>query len=180
MVNWAEQKFVSSDDTYEYVPKNTMNRISIFAFIGLMGNIQGIVYPHTPQEFTRRAIDLFIAQAKSDQSGALNIELARSKQLTCADDGAYIPSCVIDDGADNLYTKGAGTVFLVSGTGGRYLYDLNLADPETNYFAKLMAGNKELSPSKGFVKITVTASELRSTFIGNGTGTFTDSFAIRK
>src|SRR3989344_748069 len=42
----------------------------------------------------------------------------RSKQLTCATIDRYVPSCVVDDGTDNMYRKNQGTVLVVAGTGG--------------------------------------------------------------
>jgi len=40
----------------------------------------------------------------------------RSKQLTCATDGTYVSSCVANPGSS--LTKGAGTVYVIDGTGG--------------------------------------------------------------
>ncbi|MGF7473547.1 hypothetical protein WFJ45_22430, partial [Salmonella enterica subsp. enterica serovar Minnesota] len=66
----------------------------------------------------------------------------RSKQLAAPTyacpavpvDG-HDPDCVVDDGEDDEYQQGAGTVFLVAGTGGAELYEVHADDPEAPYFA---------------------------------------------
>lgn len=99
----------------------------------------------------------------------------RSKQLTCGRTNAYAASCVADDGSDDLYRKGAGTVFVIAGTFGQGLDRIKEDDPEAPYFAALMGSN---SPGKGhgFVKFTVSADRIDA-----GTdfsGTFQDRFSI--
>lgn len=52
----------------------------------------------------------------------------RSQQLalgaSCAAivPGAYNPGCVVDDGSDNSYTRGAGTIIVINGNVGRCCY----------------------------------------------------------
>lgn len=95
----------------------------------------------------------------------------RSKQLTCATEGVYVPSCVANDGSTGSYTKGAGTVFLIDGTGGDSIYGIEPSDPELPYFA---ATN---DISFGYTLYTVSTSVLRGQFVPT-TGVFTDSWAI--
>jgi len=109
----------------------------------------------------------------------------RSKQLTCAQTNSYNASCVADDGADGQYTKGAGTIFLIDGTGGQGLYSVNPGNPgdcintgdsETCYFAKWMGSN--INPTFGFTKFSVTDTQISAQFIRSAGGTFGDSFTI--
>ena len=102
----------------------------------------------------------------------------RSKQLaldptTCPSIEAtgYNPACVTDDGLDGVYPKGAGTVDVVAGTFGRGLYNVDRADPEAPYFARLDG------TTHGFMQYTVTASQLNATFVKSD-GTLTDGFTI--
>jgi Calcineurin-like phosphoesterase/PKD domain len=102
----------------------------------------------------------------------------RSKQLatnptTCpaVPTGTYDADCVVDTGADHTYIKGAGSLFLISGTGGRPDYAINSADVQYPYFAVTDAG------STGFVRYTVTQDRLDATFVA-GAGGFTDTFSI--
>jgi hypothetical protein len=85
--------------------------------------------------------------------------------------GSYDPDCVIDDGSDNGYFKGAGTVFLISGSFGFCCYSVDPADPEAGYFARLA------DTSKGFTKFTVGRGHITAQFV-KSTGALTDSFKL--
>jgi Calcineurin-like phosphoesterase len=85
--------------------------------------------------------------------------------------GSYASSCVVDSGADGLYAKGAGSVFVISGSFGLCCYGINTADPELGYFARFD------SSTRGFVKYTVGPGHIDAQFI-NSLGAFTDSFSI--
>lgn len=89
----------------------------------------------------------------------------------------HTPSCVVDDGADGVYTKGAGTLMVIAGTGGKGLYNIAPGDSEAGYFAKSMGANS--NARKGFVKYTLSAQQLTAQFIGATAGSFTDSFTIQ-
>jgi hypothetical protein len=101
----------------------------------------------------------------------------RSKQLICGVVDSYNPACVADDGSDNQYVRGAGTVLVIDGTFGKSLVDVNPADPEAGYFVSWMGYNS--NARKGFVKFTVSASQISAEFVGStSTSTFTDNFTI--
>jgi hypothetical protein len=102
----------------------------------------------------------------------------RSKQLatdasTCPvmPIAAYDPDCVADDGADETYVKGAGSVFMVAGTFGRGLYAIEPAQADYPYFARADA------TSWGFVEYTVTEQRLHGRFVASS-GSFGDRFEI--
>jgi hypothetical protein len=99
----------------------------------------------------------------------------RLAQLRCANPGVYEPACVADDGKDGVY-GGQGTVFVITGSGGRSLTSINTSDSEYPYVAAWLGGN---SPNRGqgFLKLTVSSTEIRGEFVGSTT-TFTDSFVI--
>lgn len=96
--------------------------------------------------------------------------LQRSKQLTCAVINSYNSSCVANAGSS--LTKGAGTVFIIVGTGGQGLYSINSGDPENQYFA---ATN---SNGFGFAKIVVTDTQLSYTYVRTAGSSFSDSMTI--
>ncbi|HKZ85980.1 MAG TPA: fibronectin type III domain-containing protein [Anaerolineae bacterium] len=100
----------------------------------------------------------------------------RSKQLTCATVGSFNSACVADDGADGVYTRGAGSVFVIAGTGGAGLYNVSVADAEAGYFARWMGLN--VNPRKGMLKVTVSDISLSAQFVGSTAGSFTDFFTI--
>ena len=90
--------------------------------------------------------------------------------------GAYDANCVVDDGSDDLYTAGNGTLFIINGAFGAGLYDINSQDPEIGYFAKWMGLNTD--PRFGFMKYTVSDTGISAEFAGSTAGTFTDSFTL--
>ncbi len=112
----------------------------------------------------------------------------RTKQLSCATAGSYNAVCVAD--SDDLYDKGAGTVTVINGLGGRSYYDLNPNDPERNYFVKAMGNNgwwnfrdgtSGTGREYGIVKITVSATRLDEVWVPSevtGAGFPGDSFSI--
>jgi len=100
----------------------------------------------------------------------------RSKQLTCATEGSYSATCVADDGADNAYTQGAGTVLVVAGMVGTGLYTIDTGDSEAGYFAKWMGDN--INPTHGYVKFAVSQNQISAQFVRSSGGTFSDSFTI--
>ena len=102
----------------------------------------------------------------------------RSKQLaldptTCPSipGSGYLPGCVVDDGLDGVYPKGAGSVDVIAGTFGQGLYNTYPTDPEAPYFVKLDTS------SHGFMQYTVTADRIDAAFTKID-GTLQDSFSI--
>jgi hypothetical protein len=101
----------------------------------------------------------------------------RSKQLTCLSPNVYIPGCTSDfDTRGGTYIKDAGTTFVVVGTGGAGLYNINTADSEIGYFSSFSGAN--ISPTSGILKITVSDNQLSAEFIPTTPGAYTDSFVI--
>ena len=102
----------------------------------------------------------------------------RSKQFaldpaTCPSipSSGYAPGCVVDDGVDGVYPKGAGAVNVIAGSFGQRLYRVSLTDPEAPNFSR-MDGS-----TNGFMQYAVTASRIDARFV-NTTGGFTDAFSI--
>jgi hypothetical protein len=102
---------------------------------------------------------------------------ARSKQLVCASRDAFVPRCVTDDGSDDSYVKGRGTVFVVAGTFGRAQDDVHLEDPDAGYFVDRFAGNN-MNATFGFTRYTVTPGRLSAQFVRSSGGDFSDQFVI--
>ncbi len=103
----------------------------------------------------------------------------RSKQLAldpagCPEvpAGSFDADCVVDDGQDGLYAKGAGTVFVIDGTFGRESLDQpRSGDPEAGYFASMNG------TTFGFTRYMVTEDRLEARFV-KSVGSFTDGFDI--
>jgi len=98
----------------------------------------------------------------------------RSKQLDCAaiTINGYDPACVVDDGADGLYTKGAGMIVNIGGSFGQCCYVTDPADPEAPYFAAINGD------TNGFWKYAATVDTLTATFVATYGGSFTDTYVI--
>jgi hypothetical protein len=108
----------------------------------------------------------------------------RSKQLALNANcgaiaaGMYNAACVSDDGADNAYVKGAGSVLNIVGTGGQSLYGSNPFDAEAGYFARFVMPGVDVA-RYGFLKVHVTATQLSAEFIGTSAGSaFSDAYTI--
>jgi len=87
-------------------------------------------------------------------------------------------NCVVDDGKDGHYKKGRGSVFVILGTAGADLYEIDTKDSEAGYFASWMGAN--INPRKGFVKFVLSQNEISAEFVGSTmTSNFTDSFVIK-
>ncbi len=94
----------------------------------------------------------------------------RSKQLTCAKANTFDQSCVAATGS--AFKKGAGTVLLVTGTGGNSFYGTSTGDSEAGYFQTLNGD------TYGFSKFTVSAAQLKEEFVKTAGGSLSDSFTI--
>ena len=106
----------------------------------------------------------------------------RSKQLSlgpacpAVTPGSFKAGCVVDDGSDGVYTKGAGPVIMIAGTGGEGMASVSSSDSDAPYFATLMGGNA--NPTTGFVRYQVSADQISAQFVRSARGNFTDSFTI--
>ena len=129
-------------------------------------------------ELSRDLVDLLISRKVDLVLQGHDHDYQRSRQLasnpaTCPSvpAGAFDADCVVDDGADNAYVRGVGTVFVIDGTFGRGLYAINPSDPEYPYFAKTD------DTSWGLTTYTVTADRIDARFVAS-IGTFSDAFSI--
>lgn len=105
-------------------------------------------------------------------------QLAFNASCTMIVPNQYDAPCVHDDGADQQYPRGGGMLLTIVGTGGESLYPSNPADSEAGYFARIFVPTVD-TPSYGFLKVTVTATQLSGQFIPTTAGaTFTDAFTI--
>lgn len=105
-------------------------------------------------------------------------QLAFNATCTAIVPNQYDAPCVIDDGTDNAYARGAGMVLAIVGTGGQSIYPSNHLDSEAGYFARIVHPYDEVA-RYGFLQVNVTATQLSAQFVGTSSNsTFTDSFSI--
>ncbi|MDH3499866.1 MAG: glycoside hydrolase family 99-like domain-containing protein [Acidimicrobiia bacterium] len=130
-----------------------------------------------PCEIGQDLVDLLIDKRVDLVLHGHDHDYQRSKQLACATENVYVSSCVIDDGADGVYTKGGGTVFVIAGNfGGGGLTDIDPADPEFAYMAATM-GNGDAGEGRGYLELVIDDTGMYVEFTG-GTATFSDIFRI--
>jgi len=129
-------------------------------------------------EIGQDLMDLLIAKRVDLVLQAHDHGYQRSRQLTCAFADHFDKSCVADDGSDDSYLQGAGTIFVVAAAFGRSLNSMSTDDAEAPYFARWMG--KRQDPTYGFVQFNVSREELSARFIPTYGGTFTDRFAITR
>ena len=93
----------------------------------------------------------------------------RSKQLalrtgcSLVNPGPYDGDCVVDTGSDGIYGRGAGTVIMTVGVGGKSINSVDTHDSEAPYFIRWMGSNA--NPTYGFLKISVSSTSLSGRFI---------------
>lgn len=106
----------------------------------------------------------------------------RSKQLahgtgctTITQNSSYDSDCVTHAGTvGDPYVKGEGTVQIVNAASGSDTRQADTDDDDYNYFTKMDSDGS----SKGFIKFTVSSTELSGVFVDTNDGGFSDSFSI--
>jgi len=88
---------------------------------------------------------------------------------------SYNAHCIVN--ATKSFNKGAGSVIVVTGTGGTVpLLSIDTSDPKINYFRSWMGAN--VNQTFGVSQFMVTATSLTERFVGVS-GSFSDSFTIQ-
>ncbi len=118
-------------------------------------------------------VDLILQAQKHNYQASK--QLALSSACPVLPITSYNAHCVVN--ASTHMSKGAGSVIVVSGTGGTTpLLDIDTtSDPKINYFRNWMGSN--INPSWGLSQFTVTPTQLTMHF-ANVTGKFTDGFTV--
>ena len=119
-----------------------------------------------------RKVDLILQG--HDHSYQRSKQLGLSANCTAVKANAYDADCVVDDGADRTYGKGAGPVVVIAANVGRESYKISTSDEEAPYFGAWMESTDN---SYGFLKVSISASRMDAQFV-HGDGTYSDQFAI--
>ncbi|MHB1132746.1 MAG: metallophosphoesterase [Chloroflexota bacterium] len=121
-----------------------------------------------------KRVDLVLQAHEHNYQRTGQIALGEGCSAVPAD--GFDADCVVDEGGLK-YDRGAGTVFVIAGTGGRGLYDVNKVHPDAPYLAALMG--RDRTPTHGPVLISLNLEELSLEFVptANGQG-FRDQFTI--
>ena len=101
-------------------------------------------------------------------------QLATGPSCPAIEPGMFTATCVAD--ADSTMDKGAGTVFVTVGTGGRQLRELHPTDPEAPYFVANQGSGA--NGTWGSLEVTATRTGLAARFVRAAGDDFTDTFLI--
>lgn len=140
-----------------------------------MGEYYCLAYQDLFDLLIEKRVDLVVSGHEHNYQRSKQIGVGPGCAQVVVD--AFDPDCVVDDGEDGEYRQGEGPVFLIAGTGGGDLYDVNPDDPEAGYFATASGRNE--NARWGFVELTVTETELSAAFVPSSGGRFADEFLIR-
>jgi hypothetical protein len=122
-----------------------------------------------------KKVDLILQAQKHTYQASKQLTL---NPTTCATlpIQSYNSHCVVN--ATQRFTAGAGSVIVVTGTGGTIpLLSIDTNDPKIHYFRSWMGAN--VNQTFGVSQFTVTATRIIMKFVPTSGGTFTDSFTIR-
>lgn len=100
----------------------------------------------------------------------------RSHALAKIQSNTVPTGAIADNGSDNLYARGVGTVFVIAGTVGRSLTICTHTDTEYAYFASHYCA--EEGNIKGYLLLNASSTQLDVRFITT-VGSFSDTFTIR-
>ena len=118
-------------------------------------------------------VDLILQAQKHTYQASKQLALNGTTCKTLSDTH-YNSSCVVN--STTTMTRGAGSVILVTGTGGTIpQLTINTHDPKIGYFRAWAGAN--INQTWGLSQFTVSATQLSMHFV-NVSGSFTDSFSI--
>jgi hypothetical protein len=85
-------------------------------------------------------------------------------------------ACVADANPSSNYTAGNGTVIATVGSGGDSIDSQDPTLPWAPYFKNYMGSNN--NATYGFLKVSISATQLSAQFVRGSGGSFTDSFSL--
>jgi hypothetical protein len=140
-----------------------------------MGEYYCNIYSDLMNLLVARKVDLILQGHEHTYQRTKPLSLNSSCSAVPID--SFDANCLAGMPAESVYTKGAGTVQLIVGTGGGELYPINTSDSEAGYFARWMGANTK--PRNGLMKFVVSREKMAAEFLGStGTSDFSDSFVI--
>jgi Calcineurin-like phosphoesterase len=123
-----------------------------------------------------KKVDLYL-QAH-DHAYSRSNQLALGPGCTAISSTGFNSSCVADASPASSYTAGNGTVIATVGSGGVSINSQNPTLAWAPYFKTYMGSNN--NATYGFLKVSVSDSQLSAQFVRGSGGSYTDSFSITK
>ena len=123
-----------------------------------------------------KKVDLYL-QAH-DHAYSRSTQLALGPGCSALSSTSFNPACVADANPASAYTAGNGTVIATVGSGGVSINSQDPTLPWAPYLPYYMGSNK--NATYGFLKVTVSATQMSAQFVRGSGGSFTDSFSLTK
>jgi hypothetical protein len=136
---------------------------------------QGCTAPDLMNLLLSKKVDLILHGQKHGYEASYQLALNSNCPSLPTTAGSYNANCVVPNHTSG-FTKGAGTIILITGTGGKSLSTLDLTDQQANYFRTWMGGN--VNPTWGVSQFSISANQLTERFDKASGGNFMDSFTI--
>lgn len=121
-----------------------------------------------------RRVDLIVAGHEHNYQRSAQV--AHRRWCGVLRPGTHDADCVVDDGKDGRYRKGAGSVQVITGAAGAPLHSVSADDPEAAYMAAVMGEDDE--PTHGLSEFSVSPGRLTGRFVSSTGGDFADRFSI--
>jgi hypothetical protein len=121
-------------------------------------------------------VDLYI-QAH-DHAYSRTKQLALGPGCTAVSSTSFNSACVADANPASTYTAGKGTVIVTVGMGGDSIDSQDPSLAWAPYFQTYMGSNA--NATYGFLKVTVSATQMSAQFVRGSGGSYTDSFSLTK
>jgi hypothetical protein len=123
-----------------------------------------------------KKVDLYL-QAH-DHAYSRTKQLALNGSCTAIPTTGFNPDCVADGSASSAYTAGNGTVLATVGSGGKSINSEHPELPQGPFFQAYMGSN--FNATYGFLKVSVSDTQLSAQFVRGTGGSFADAFTITK
>jgi hypothetical protein len=125
---------------------------------------------------TSKKVDLYL-QAH-DHAYSRTKQLALGPGCTAISSTSFNPACVADANPASSYTAGKGTVIATVGSGGESINSQDPTLPWAPYFQAYMGSNN--NATYGFLKVSVSDTQMSANFARGSGGSFTDSFSLTR
>jgi hypothetical protein len=149
-----------------------------WVIVGMYENCFSLGSPHCSNDallnlLVSEKVDLILYAHKHNYEASKQLAF-NGTTCTSLTTVSYNASCVVN--ATPAMTKGAGSVIVITGTGGASMINISTIDPARGYFRTWEAANS--NETWGISQFIVSANQLAMHFVGTSGGPFSDSFTI--
>jgi Calcineurin-like phosphoesterase len=125
-----------------------------------------------------KKVDLYL-QAHDHAYSRTN-QLALGPGCSAISSTSFNPACVANANPSSNYTAGNGTVIATVGSGGDSIDSQDPTLPWAPYFNQNAYMGSNRNATYGFLKVSISATQLSAQFVRGSGGSFADSFSLTK